>query len=99
MCYPVIEQHQFQGPDVPEFTISVVWQEGDMREYLAGKNSRAHGWRYVMHWDDNGKSRYVSGYGFATDKAARYAAEARATKIAKAQRPEKVYKFTPNMED
>lgn len=99
-CLPVVEQHQsIKGPEVPEFTISVKWQDGKLDEYLAGKNSHAHGWRYIMRWDDprEGRVRHISGYGFPTEDAAREAAEAKATKIVKAQQPEKVYKFTPEV--
>jgi hypothetical protein len=99
-CLRVVEQHQpVEGPEVPEFTISVKWQDGNLDEYLAGKNSHAHGWRYIMRWDDprEGKVRHISGYGFSSEDAAREAAEAKATKIVRAQQPEKVYKFTPEV--
>lgn len=98
-CFPVVEQHQDQGPQVPEFTISVKWQEGDLHDYLAGRNSKAHGWRYVLTWAEGDRKRFVTGYGYATDSLAREAAEAKATKIVKAQLPEQVYKFKPNLED
>jgi hypothetical protein len=98
VCLWVVEQHQpVEGPEVPEFTISVKWQDGNLDEYLAGKNSHAHGWRYVMSWPEGGGRRHVSGYGFPTEDAAREAAEAKATKIVKAQQPEKVYKFRPEV--
>jgi hypothetical protein len=100
-CYVVVEQHQqHKGPAVPEFTISVKWQAGDLHEYLVnGKVSQARGWRYIMRWDDptEGKVRHISGYGFNTEGAARETAEAKATKIVKAQQPETVYKFTPEV--
>lgn len=97
MCFPVVEQHQFTGPEVPEFVISLKWQEGDLAEYMNGSKSRAHGWRYIMSWSEHGETRVASGYGFATDQAARDAAERRATKIVRAQLPEQVYKFTPEI--
>jgi hypothetical protein len=98
MCYPVVEQHQHPvGPDVPEFTISVKWQDGDMDKYLDGKTSYAHGWRYVMRWTDQDGQHHITGYGFPTEGQARKAAEEKATKIVKAQQPEKVYKFTPEV--
>jgi hypothetical protein len=52
-----------------------------------------------MRWDDprEGKVRHISGYGFSSEDAAREAAEAKATKIVRAQQPEKVYKFTPEV--
>lgn len=100
-CLWIVEQHQpMKGPEVPEFTISVKWQEGNLDEYLAGKNSYAHGWRYVMRWSDpseGGRVKHISGYGFATEDAAREEAEAKATKIVRAQQPEKVYKFRPDV--
>ena len=100
-CLWIVEQHQpIKGPEVPEFTISVKWQDGNIDEYLAGKNSYAHGWRYVMRWSDpseGGRVRHISGYGFPTEDAAREEAETKATKIVRAQQPEKVYKFTPEV--
>lgn len=97
-CFPVVEQHQFDGPEVPEFTISVKWQEGDLQLYMRGQNSYAHGWRYVMRWTDyHGRNKVVTGYGFPTEQAARDEAEKKATKIVKAQQPEKVYKFRPEV--
>lgn len=100
-CEYVVEQHQDFEPEgkVPEFTISVKWQEGDLFAYLAGRQSQARGWRYVMRWVEGGKQRHITAFGFGSDQAAREAAEARATKIVKAQRGEKVYKFKPNLED
>jgi hypothetical protein len=99
MCYPVLKQHQVEPPEAPEFTISVKWQEGDLHEYLAGRNSYAHGWRYVLRWVqwDTQRAKVVTGYGYPSEHAARVAAEEKATKIAKAQQPEKVYKFKPEL--
>lgn len=96
-CFQIVDQHQIQGPKVPEFTISVKWQDGDLHEYLAGRKSHAHGWRYVMSWPEGSGRRHVSGYGFPSEDAAREEAERKATKIVRAQQPEKVYKFTPEV--
>jgi hypothetical protein len=50
-----------------------------------------------MRWEEGVYKRVVSGYGFPTEQAARQAAEEKATKIVRAQQPEKVYKFTPEV--
>jgi hypothetical protein len=96
-CMWIVEQHQMKGTDAPEFVIAVKWQDGDLDKYLDGKSSHAHGWRYVMRWEEGVYKRVVSGYGFPTEQAARQAAEEKATKIVRAQQPEKVYKFTPEV--
>jgi hypothetical protein len=50
-----------------------------------------------MRWVEQGKHRHITAYGFPTEDHARDAAEAKATKIVKAQQPEKVYKFKPEV--
>jgi hypothetical protein len=100
MCMWVVEQHQgMEPPDVPEFTISVKWQQGDLHLYLKGQNSQAHGWRFTLRWTDpdTQSTRFATGFGYPTREAAQEAAEEKATKIAKAQQGEKVYKFKPEV--
>jgi hypothetical protein len=98
MCYPVVEQHQSFPTGAPEFTISLKWQQGDPGEYLAGKQSYAHGWRYTARWvEGHGRKRVISGYGFLSREAAKQAVEEKVTKIVQAQRTEEVYKFRPEV--
>jgi hypothetical protein len=100
MCLWVVEQHQFpQGPGTPEFTISVKWQPGADPGVFLAKASHQRGWRWILRWTDpaSGKTELRSGYGFNTARKARDAAELKATEIAKAQQPEKVYKFRPEV--
>ena len=91
-CLPVIKEHQnfIEGP--PEFTISIAWQDG------GGQVSERRGWRYkIHHTGTDGKEKWVSAYGIASKDEARRLAEDRATRIAKAQQPEDVYRFTPEV--
>lgn len=100
-CLWIVEQHQFpKGPEVPEFTISLKWQPGDETAGIFDvKPSRKRGWRWILRWTDpaSGETRVRTGYGFGTEQQARNAAELKAIEIAKAQQPEKVYKFTPEV--
>lgn len=96
-CYPVVAEHQDFPTGAPEFTISLKWQEGDLIQYMAGKQSQAHGWRYTARWVEDGKQRTISGYGYGSREAAKAAVEEKVTKIVKAQQAEEVYKFTPEV--
>lgn len=95
-CFPVVEQHQNFTDGPPEFTISVAWQDGhtDAHEPPSG----LRGWRYKIHYTDtSGKEQWISKYGMDSREEARRLAEERATHIAKAQQPEDVYKFRPDI--
>jgi hypothetical protein len=98
-CMWIVEQHQYKGPDVPEFTVSVAWQDGRDSTAWEVKPSKLRGWRYILRWTDpgSGQTKVASSYGYSDEGMCRKEAEAKATEIAKSQRPEKVYKFTPEV--
>jgi hypothetical protein len=76
--------------EAPEFTIETSYSPPGIFK---------PGWRYKMTYlpEGRGQTRVIHDYGFATEPAARKAAEERATAIAKTLLPANVYKFTPRL--
>lgn len=97
-CCPVVQGHQSleESPRVPEFTISVSFHNPPLPNTAAPSSRR--GWKWKLSWTDRqGKPQMRSGYGFASVRDAKSAAEGKAMRIALSELPEEIYKFTPEV--